>query len=120
MKRLQYKKLFLVYTILLVLLAMLPINNGESVLNNNYLLGIRLDYFLHFAIVFSWMFMLRKYAGVSFRERPFTAFLVLLAGLTFALANEWIQVPLSYRAYNVNDLVANGLGVLIGSLFFFR
>ena len=38
------------------------------------------------------------------------------AGLLMAFATEGVQYFLTYRSYNVNDLLSNFLGVLIGSI----
>jgi glycopeptide antibiotics resistance protein len=43
----------------------------------------------------------------------------LLLGFLFAAGSEALQYLLPYRAYNVNDLLANMLGILVGfSLLF--
>ena len=116
----SYKSLFLVYTAFLVLLAILPINSSESAINNNYLLSIRLDYLLHFAVFIPWVLLLRLFSGVRFREDAGEVGWLVLAGILFAAANEGIQYFLPYRAYNINDLVANSVGVLLGALVFLR
>jgi len=112
------KILFMVYTIVLVLLAVLPINSTGSVINNTYLISIRLDYILHFVTILPWMFLLWKTGGVSFSSNLYQAFLYIIIGLIFALATETIQYFLPYRAFNINDILANCLGVVLGSLFF--
>ena len=40
---------------------------------------------------------------------------MVIAGLLMAFATEGVQYCLIYRAYNINDLLANFLGVLLGS-----
>jgi len=40
----------------------------------------------------------------------------VLIGLLFAAGSEGLQYLLPWRAFNVNDLLANGLGVLLGFL----
>ena len=58
--------------------------------------------------------------GVSFsRDIRVTLFYILL-GLLFATANEAVQYLLPYRAFNINDLLANGLGVMLGSVVFIK
>ena len=41
------KSILFTYIAVLILLAVLPINGTNSILNNNYLLNIRWDYLLH-------------------------------------------------------------------------
>ena len=112
------KKLFWSYTVILVLLAILPINGGESVINHTYVIKIRLDYLIHFAIYLPWMFLLRMFTGYTFGNNLPATLLLILVGLIFALSNEFVQYLLPYRAFNINDLLANGLGVLLGSTVF--
>ena len=118
--RLKYKFFFLIYTVVLILLAVLPINSSESAINNTNVVSIRLDYLLHFAVFIPWMFLLRRYSGVSFRADAGKAVLLLLAGIGFAVANEAVQYVLPYRAFNINDLVANSVGVVLGAGMFLR
>jgi glycopeptide antibiotics resistance protein len=42
----------------------------------------------------------------------------LVVGVLFALSTEAIQYLLPYRAFNINDLLANGFGVILGFVFF--
>jgi len=118
----QINRIFYFYTILLVLLAVLPINGSDSgsSLNNIYIVSIRLDYLLHFAVFMPWMFLLWKMVGVSFSRDPRATLLYIILGLLFATANEAIQYLLPYRAFNINDLLANGLGVMLGSVLFLK
>lgn len=118
MTKLRSKQLFFFNTLILVLLAVLPVNGTESALNNNYFLSVRLDYLAHFAVYMPWMLLLRLYSGVKpARISRFAG--LILAGLAFAFLNEFVQYYLPYRAFNINDLAANGIGVLLGTVFFF-
>jgi glycopeptide antibiotics resistance protein len=115
------KKLTLAYSLLLVLLAILPINSGDSALNNNYILSLRLDYLVHFAVFIPWVVLVWWATGVSFRSEPLKAFGWIAAGIMLAVFTEAVQYLLSYRSFNINDLVANIIGIVLGSVvFFFR
>ena len=114
------KKLFIAYTILLLLLAVLPINSAGSTINHTYIVSIRFDYLLHFSIFLPWMFLLWKVGGVSFRSNFYQSLFYISLGLLFAMANEAVQYLLPYRAFNINDLLANGLGVMSGSVIFIK
>jgi VanZ family protein len=120
-KFLVLKKLTLAYSLLLVLLAILPINSGDSALNNNYILSLRLDYLVHFAVFIPWVVLVWWATGVSFRSEPLKAFGWIAAGIALAVFTEAVQYLLSYRSFNINDLVANIIGIVLGSVvFFFR
>lgn len=119
--RLKYKNhsiLFYIYTLFIILLVILPINgsNPDSPLNNIYIVSIRLDYLLHCAIFIPWVFLLWKKSGAIFWKNKGNIIFYLLVGILFATAAEAIQYVLPYRAFNINDLLANGLGVVMGFL----
>ena len=116
----RVKILFIAYTILLLLLAILPINSSGSSINHTYIISIRLDYILHFGIFLSWMLLLWKMVGVSFWSNFQQSLFYIILGLLFAFTNETIQYFLPYRAFNINDLLANGLGVMLGAVLFLK
>jgi glycopeptide antibiotics resistance protein len=101
--------LFLLYLLTILLLVTLPLNSARE-LNNITIIQLRGDYFFHILLFLPWM------GFVSAFGWPY--FLWLLSGFCFAGASEFLQYFLSYRAYNVNDLIANISGVLLGSLLF--
>ena len=121
------KKLLYTYITILILLAVLPINGTNSLLNNNYLLNIRWDYLAH-AIVYIPLVPLAHRSlgkGGTVRRRfgvggniNFKSLMILIISLLFAMSLEGIQYFLSYRAFNINDLVANAVGVTLGLLIY--
>ena len=113
----KYKILFYVYSLFIILLVTLPINgsNAESPLNDIFVVSVRLDYLLHCAIFIPWAFLLWKMSGTNFRKNGLVLFLYFLLAILFAVATEGIQYVLPYRAFNINDLLANGLGVVLGT-----
>ncbi len=116
----RIKTLFIAYTILLLLVAILPINSVGSTINHTFIVSIRLDYLLHCAIFLPWMFLMRKFSGTNFLLSYARPLMWISVGLLFAIFTEVIQYYLPYRAFNVNDLFANGLGILLGSLIFIK
>lgn len=102
----------------IVVLAIVAINSHDSSLNNIYILSLRLDYLVHFAIYIIWMWLAWKSYTISFRRDAVRALLWLLGGLVFANLSELIQIFVPYRAFNRFDLLANVIGVIIGSLYF--
>ncbi|MCF7913572.1 MAG: VanZ family protein [Spirochaetaceae bacterium] len=97
---------FPAYAVLLLLGTVLPINPSGSALNENYFLQIRWDYLLHGAVYFPLPLLLSQGA------RRLTAAVFL--SLAIAAVFELLQLPLSYRTFNINDLAANCLGILAG------
>ncbi len=111
---------FGICTTVIILLCVLPINSSGSSLNNVYLISIRLDYLAHFILFIPWMFLLKKYSKMSFNKNIVKTTLLIIIGLLFAFSSELIQYYLPYRAFNINDLIANGIGIGIGAIFFIR
>ena len=111
---------FGIYTTVMILLCVLPINSSGSTLNNIYLINIRLDYLAHFILFIPWMFLLKKYSKISFNKNIVKTTLLIIIGLLFAFGLELVQYYLPYRAFNINDLIANGIGIGMGVIFFIK
>lgn len=113
---------FSIYTTLIILLYVLPINSSESEFNLNdvFVVSIRLDYLAHFVIFIPWMFLWKKNTKMSFKKNAGRTIWFITVGLLLAFGLELIQYYLPYRAFNINDLIANGIGIGIGSIFFIR
>ncbi len=107
------KYLFIFYLIGVVIVSTAPLGGLSKAMNQVGVLSIRLDYLLH-ALVFIPLFPLWRW-GLSHHN----AWMVLFAGLLLAIMTEAVQRYLPYRAYNINDLLANAAGVLVGVLLFF-
>lgn len=102
------KKWSILYFVLLAILMWAPLNGLAPVLNN-YIFGLRADHFLH-ATVFLfcplfWADWLNKRWGY-----------VLLVAVLTGLFTELVQALLPYRGYDVNDLIANCVGIFLGWL----
>jgi glycopeptide antibiotics resistance protein len=110
--------LHLIYSIIIISLAFLSINPTTSPINNSFLLSFRLDYLIHFSLFIPWMALVWLAYNINFRQTLKKAILWLLAGILFCWFTEAIQLFIPYRAFNINDLAANTLGVLLGSTFF--
>jgi len=116
----RVKILFVAYTILLFLVAVLPINSASATINHTFIISIRLDYLLHFSIFIPWMFLMRRHSRISFQHSKVSPVIWIFAGLLFAVFTEVVQYGLPYREFNINDLLANGMGVLLGAVVFMR
>ena len=105
-------KTFFFYLVVLFLLSILPINGKESALNNNYILTIRLDYLGHFGIM-----CILSFLGIILAKiKQQNIWLISLFIFFFAASSEFLQMIIPWRAYNINDLVANFVGVILGIL----
>lgn len=102
------KAIFIIYVAGILMLVLLPINSKESTINHTYIFKLRLDYLFHALLFVPWMFLKPK---GSFK---ISSFIWLIAGFIFALASESFQYFIPYRAFNINDLFANLMGVSIG------
>ena len=100
--------IFWFYIISLFLIAVLPFNSQSNIaLNNLYVIDIRLDHLLH-SIVFI------PALWVIYRVRKLPLGTSLLLALLLAITAEGIQFFLTYRAFNVNDMISNVIGVMLG------
>ncbi len=85
----------------------LPLNSASPTLNHTFVVRIRLDYSLHSILFIPWALLYI----IAFKPSNLNAKLIMIAsGLLTAFAAEGVQYFLSYRAYNINDLLANWLG----------
>ena len=102
------KKWSVVYFVLLAVLMWAPLG-GLGLPLDNYVLGLRLDHLLHASVfLFCPLFMMdwmRRRKG-----------LLLLAAVLVGLFTEFVQYLLPYRGFDINDLIANCGGNLIGWL----
>lgn len=103
------KKVFFAYIIAIILMVVLPLNSAGE-LNDIFILRFRADYLLHSALFIPWPLF-----GIFMKKNTG---LWIIYGLLFAVFSEGIQYFLPYRAFNINDLLANGMGVLLGSFFY--
>ena len=110
----KYSKLiFWIFTAMIIIQAVAPINGVNSKMNHNYIFSIRLDYLCHAAMFagLSVLFRVAYFAQPGFMFlREFLFFGVLLSTAFFSEAAQWL-VP--YRVFNMNDLIANFSGIIL-------
>lgn len=98
------------YFVCLAILMWAPLN-GVGIPLDNYLLGLRMDHLLHASVfVPCSLFWMDLFRG---RGRSWYTW---LAAVATGLLTEGVQYLLPYRGFDVNDLVANFLGVSLGWL----
>jgi VanZ family protein len=93
-------------------LNVLPINGKESALNNNYILHIRWDYLGHF-VAYGLLGVLGFLYAKAKQINPAIAIFLLLS---LAVSAELLQKLISWRSFNINDLAANLMGTVMGTL----
>lgn len=71
-----------------------------------------MDYLLHALTLIPWSYL----AFQKINKPQQSIGIILISGLLFAALCEGIQYFLPYRAFNINDLAANFLGVILGSV----
>lgn len=113
MNRLRW--LFWSYSALLLVLAVLPINGPNNKVNNTYLVNIRGDYVIHTLIFAIWI-LLYKFAFLPQKGffKPALILPLLFYVSLLAIISESLQLLVSFRSFNINDLAANFLGIIIG------
>ena len=97
------------YCVVVVALSTLPLNGFSTELNNVTIITFRGDYFFH-CLMYSPFLMLASTLRIS------SLLKILVLGLILATSMEYIQYLLPYRTFNINDLLANVIGVMLGFL----
>lgn len=109
--------MFIGYIILIILLIILPINGRETRINHTYILKLRLDYIFHALLFTPWMFF---YDVVKFYTifKNFKLFAWFCNGILFCIFSEVLQYIVPYRTFNINDMIANCIGIVLGLMIF--
>lgn len=94
------------YFLALAVLMWAPLN-GVGLQLNNYMFGIRLDHLLHASVYIPCSWFLYDVLKQS-RWKSW------LCATAVGLLTESVQYLLPYRGFDVNDLVANAVGVVLG------
>lgn len=96
------------YFVGLVFLMWAPLN-GVGIPLNNYILGLRMDHLLHASVYIPCVLFLWDLFKVGRRK-----WLSWACALTIGLITEGVQYLLPFRGFDINDLLANSLGVTLG------
>ena len=108
LKVVNSKLVFSFYCLVIILLVTLPLNSSGD-LNDITILHFRGDYFFHALLFLPWsLFQIIPKYQLS---------VWIIMGLIFAVGSELIQLILTYRAFNLNDLFANSFGIFTGFIF---
>jgi len=99
------------YLITLITVSVMPLGRVSKEITNITVIHLRGDYFFHMLVyvpILTLMFL-------SFQKWSWRLFGL---ALIMAISLEFIQMVLPYRSFNINDLVANLGGVVLGSLIY--
>lgn len=99
------------YFAILAFLMWAPLN-GLGIPLDNYVLGLRADHLLHASVFLPCaLFLMDFYGRLGTGGRRWAVWATAVA---VGLLTESVQWLLPFRAYDVNDLIANSLGVTLG------
>ena len=96
------------YLIALITVSVIPLGSASKHLTDVTVIHLRGDYFLHMLVYLPILMLM----VLSFQKCKWE---MLVVALVMAVGLEFIQMALSYRAFNINDLLANVAGVVIGA-----
>lgn len=100
-----------IYLVGMLILVVLPLNDTKaSFLSDTYVIKLRLDYLIHVIIFLPFILLVKLSYPINISN-------IIIIGLVFAGICEGIQYLLPYRSINVNDLVANMIGISLGVVF---
>ena len=109
-----------------MVLTLIPLGSLNATLNDNYTLHIRWDYLLHALVYLPLSFFISAIfvknavkTGSDEMEYKIPWILVILVAGLIVVSFELVQKALPYRSFNINDMMANGIGAILG-LFLFR
>ncbi|MBO7101623.1 MAG: VanZ family protein [Bacteroidales bacterium] len=98
---------------LLAFLMWAPLN-GVGIPLDNYILGLRADHLLHASVFIPCTLFLMDLKRVHHSSLITHHLLVWLLAIAIGLTTEWGQYLLPFRKFDINDLIANSLGVTLG------
>jgi VanZ family protein len=101
--------------------AIIPLGPINTTLSDNFTLNIRWDYLLHALVylplpVLIWLFQKKGSFLLDQSSSGSGRFWLLLVLFPLFIASlfEALQLIIPYRSFNINDLFANCMGVIIG------
>jgi glycopeptide antibiotics resistance protein len=106
---LDLRRIFFIFIIIVFLLVIFPFNTSFEP-ENITILQFRGDYLLHVFIFLPWMFFCN-----AMRFKIWQWFSL---GIFYASFTEGLHYVLPYRVFNINDLLANVMGVVMGFVLF--
>lgn len=99
----------ILYITILIVLALVPISTKKVFHLPNLSIQFRLDYIIHVIIYLPCIYLMRFGFGYSL-------FYAIVFSMLLGSFTEGIQYWLPYRTFNINDFIANKIGVFVGSI----
>lgn len=111
MKKIKYFKLTMIMTIIILIIILTP---GDSVPS----VGIPgIDKIVHCGMFFMWSFIYNmEYKIYTKRQSKFA--MTIAAGTLFAVATEVMQLFAIMRSFDVKDILADVIGIILGIIVF--
>jgi len=111
-RRIIFGILFFIWTILLILLSVIP--NSDSLLDQD-ISEFRWDYLEHFVFYFILTFFYIFWrSNQKYTIRITELILFLIAGFIFCWLTEYIQIFIPGRSFNILDMASNMAGMIAG------
>lgn len=105
--------IIIVYWTIILLVSVVSLN-GSIAVNKSRVFGLRSDYLWHVLLFIPWM-ILAKWRWQGVHKRNLFWFL-FGGGIIFAVISEVIQIIVPGRTFNLIDMAANCLGIVVGVL----
>jgi VanZ family protein len=105
---------WLVFILIMTLIPKLPVDTDSD---KSLFLGlIRLDYLVHFGVFGILGFFLGIWQLEKIKRKKSISF-IFLFGLLFAYFDEFLQIFIEGRKYNIFDFYFNAIGFIMGLVF---
>jgi VanZ family protein len=107
--------LFVLYLLSVIYLCLMSVDPEEASLLPEFIFGIPTDKLIHFIMFFP-LSPLLYLAGKSVVKGGITPFISMITSVAFASIVEYLQQLTGYRSFEIYDLFANWLSILISTL----
>jgi VanZ family protein len=104
--------IFFGYSLLIMIVAVLPINSTGHRIDRVHIGTFRLDHLIHTAQFLIWGMIAWYYMTTKNKGRKKIA-TIYIAGFILAISSEFVQYWLPYRGFGLYDLIGNLSGVVL-------
>jgi VanZ family protein len=120
MMKLKYTFPIIIYALALIVASVLPSGAALNEKKIGVLFELRLDYFVHCCAYMGFYFLIIVTNLFKREVYPTKNFLhVFIGTLLLAIGTEVVQLFLSYRTFNLFDILANVSGIFIGVIILY-
>lgn len=107
MKMNKSKFILVLYLITVITLTLVPFNS-KALFYQKRIIFLRIDYLIHICMFIPWAALNKVFSNA------FNIFHTVFYGVIMAIIMELIHYMLPYRSFNIYDLIANLIGILLG------